>query len=389
MAIYVSGRMEIQALRVKCNNNEKGCEWKGTVGTLDEHMESCTFTLVPCPNRCKDDDDQLSMILKKDLRKHLNEQCLNRDYKCEFCGEEDNYANITQIHDKVCKNKTLVCPNAECDQVMKRFKIQRHIENDCRFAVIACKYESIGCDEKLKKKDMGTHEQDDKVHLHQALDTVVELKRSLRERSDIIIRLQQDLKTTMETIKSMKNDATNSKPNTIMSTTPAQKEFYILQEGDSFTFKLMKYSAKKANREIFMSRSFYTSVNGYNMCVLVYPNGRNGWYHGENTHVSVYIKALEGKNDKALRWPFTGTIVITLLNQSRDSNHHCKLLMVEKKADLRVGRFWGYSQFLLHSELCEPSNSNCDVHYLKDDTLYFRISLVEVIGHKPWLECTE
>ena len=45
----------------------------------------------------------------------------------------------------------------------------------------------------------------------------------------------------------------------------------------------------------------------------------------------------------------------------------------------------GHLQYIPHSELSRNPASN--TQYLKDDTLYFRIS-VEVSDHKPWLECT-
>ncbi len=45
----------------------------------------------------------------------------------------------------------------------------------------------------------------------------------------------------------------------------------------------------------------------------------------------------------------------------------------------------GNHEYIPYSKLSRDSASN--TQYLKDDTLYFRIS-VEVSDHKPWLECT-
>ena len=49
------GKRDVKALRVKCDNAERGCEWEGTVGTLEEHdvMTTCEFTPVPCPKECQ------------------------------------------------------------------------------------------------------------------------------------------------------------------------------------------------------------------------------------------------------------------------------------------------------------------------------------------------
>ena len=74
---------------MKCNNMERGCEWVGTVGTLEKHVAICGFTVVPCPKQCKNDRDEVNHFIRKDLDKHLKNDCPNRDYTCQSkCGEE-------------------------------------------------------------------------------------------------------------------------------------------------------------------------------------------------------------------------------------------------------------------------------------------------------------
>ena len=183
---------------MKCDNAERGCEWEGTVGTLEEHdmMTMCEFTPVPCPKECRL-KGTLLLIMRKDLDQHLKEECVNREHQCKYCEKKDTYANITEIHEDVCEKKAIPCPNSDCSESMQRAEINRHLENDCEHTVISCKYERIGCDVKMKRKDMGAHEQDDKAHLHQALNTVVKLK--------------DDLQSATETIESMKKENRNAK----------------------------------------------------------------------------------------------------------------------------------------------------------------------------------
>ncbi len=69
----ILGRREIRELPVKCDNMERGCQRVGTVGTLEEHVSVCQFTLVPCPKECKDDNGILK-IMRRDLQQHLEEQ---------------------------------------------------------------------------------------------------------------------------------------------------------------------------------------------------------------------------------------------------------------------------------------------------------------------------
>ena len=315
---------------MKCDNTKRGCEWEGTVGTLEEHVNTCDFTPIPCPKECKQ-NDAIQMILMKDLEKHLTKQCVNRNYKCQTCGKKDTFTNITGIHDDKCEKKVLPCPNADCTDSMQRAEIKQHLENDCEHTVISCKYEKIGCDVKMKRKDMGAHEQDDKAHLHQALNTVVELQ------------------SATQTIASI------------------QKK--------SVVFRVMK-------RKKFFSTSFYTGINGYNMRIKVHPEGSG---RDNGTHVSVFVHILEGDNDDNLKWPFIGSAKIELLNQLEDENHHFMTVIFNQEKDAHVGSNQGYPKFIRHSKL--PHDPVNNTQYLKDDTLYFRAS-VEVSGHKPWLECT-
>ena len=104
---------------------------------------------------------------------------------------------------------------------------------------------------------------------------------------------------------------------------------------------------------------------------------------GAKTHVSVFLKFLEGKYDAELKWPFIGKVTIALLNQAVDKYHHEITANISNTINVNAGTkndICGYSRFIAHSELTSKS-------YLKDDTLYFRV-LVQATDHKPWLECT-
>ena len=167
---------------MKCSNEEWGCEWVGTVGTLKEHVATCEFTLLPCPKRCKEDNDAAKHFMRKDHEKHLQNDCPNRDHECKYCGEKGTYATITEVHDKTCKKKIVPCPNPECGKTMHRQEIEEHVYTECPHTLIPCKYKGIGCDTELKREDMAAHEQDDKHHLHIALDTVATLQAERFER---------------------------------------------------------------------------------------------------------------------------------------------------------------------------------------------------------------
>jgi TNF receptor-associated factor 4 len=105
---------------------------------------------------------------------------------------------------------------------------------------------------------------------------------------------------------------------------------------------------------------------------------------------------MSGDYDDILEWPFHGEVTVELLNQLEDRHHHKEYFNFSestmKKSKQRVigtsrsATGVGKHQFIPHSQLFfKPSpipfhNSQ----YLKDDTLYFRMS-VKATPNKPWL----
>ncbi len=155
-----------------------------------------------------------------------------------------------------------------------------------------------------------------------------------------------------------------------------------LKDGEQFVIKVAGYSSRKATANIYDSDSFYTSPGGYNMCVRIYPNG---YGHGTGTHMSVSAKLLKGSYDASLSWPFVGTVTFTLLNQLSDENHRTMTLECKNINNHNIGDDRGYPRFISQSVLFQYPVKN--TQYLKNDTLYFRVS-VQVKDSKPWLTCT-
>ena len=320
---------------MRCDNIVRGCTWVGTVGTLEEHVATCKFTLLPCPKECKDGSDKVKQFMRQVLDTHLQRHCPNRDYSCQHCGQKGTYASI-QVHDKTCGKKEVTCPEFGCKEKMQRQHVPEHVKTDCQHTTISCKYLSIGCKTQLKRKDMAAHEQDSEaLHLSMALDRI----------------------------------------------NVHEVECFTLKNGEPIKLKLTEYQMKKENNECVESPSYYTSPNGYHMAISVDVNGDDS---GEGTHVSVYAKFLKGEYDAQLKWPFVGKMTFTLLNQLEDKNHHWKIVNLTKKDNIQAGMpALGYGQFIPHSALDYDAVSK--TQYLKDDTLYFRMS-VEPADHKPWLQ---
>lgn len=348
----IAGQRNIKELPVRCDNVERGCDSVVTTGTLDGHVTKCEYTLVPCPNGCNARDEDLQLMMRKDLDDHLQTKCPSRCYECKHCGEKGTYTSITDWHYKICKKYKIVpCPNPCCSLIAEHKEIIRHVETACMYTVVPCKYESIGCGIKMTRKDIKTHEKDqDEVHLHFALDKLTELNLLCPFSS-----LKKNISSYDEHLKTLK--------------------------GHSMTFRLPGYGKMKERSEVFFSEAFYTSTGGYKMSIKVYPNGDGS---DENV-LSLYCTVLKGPYDDQLQWPFMGVVKFELLNQVTDDHHHAYEMHLDSECNTLVGDFWGYKKFIDHSKLVLDSASN--TQYLMEDTLYFRVS-VKVDRCKPWLDCT-
>ena len=263
---------------------------------------------------------------------HLETQCPQRDSKCEQCGEITSFVDIvTQLHDKTCKKKILPCPNTDCTETMPREDRKRHLEN-CGYAEVPCKYQRLGCEVSMLRKDMSAHEEnEDNLHLHMAFDNGI----------------------TIEDVQGLIAAASKN------TQTP-----YV------YVYKL-----RFRRHRLFRSPLFDTGPHGYCMKIGVY---------GNDTDLEISVYLMKGKYDDDLKWPFIGKVTWKLLNQLEDNNH------IIEQEHVNMGRHeYGYiimfPKSFAYSELAHDPVKN--THYLKDDTLYISAS-VDIPDHKPWLVST-
>ncbi len=344
--MYINiGARQIKSLKVKCSNLVNGCHWVGDLGSLDAHLQSCDYALLPCTNQCKKtlSNDQIVKILKKKLEDHLTNDCPRRQYKCPHCQETGEHQERTTTHLETCPKVEVPCPNDGCKDKIPRCDVKAH-RSRCEYEPVSCKYTEVGCEVRLLRKDLKKHEEDAQLHLRVTTEAVLELK-----------------KMNSHLLKS-----TSIVPRAI---------------------RLTNYLKHKTEKDQFYSPPFYTSYTGYKMCLRVDANGNGA---GVGTHVSVFACLIKGDNDDSLSWPFTGTVTIELLNQLEDKKHHKRTTTfpANNKASRRVvgserGGGYGWPEFISHTDL--DYNANKNTRYLKDDTLVFRVS-VQVPDYKPWLE---
>ena len=269
---------------------------------------------------------------KSSIDDHMKRECPNREYSCKYCEEKGTYVSITEVHDNVCKKKSILCPNSECGSMVQRRGVKRHLET-CPYEDVPCKYAKLGCGTTMRRHVISKHESDEQSHMRMAIDTVVWLEKEvnmLKQRGNL-----------------------------------------VLKNGESMTFKMTKYKQKKDGNEVFNAPQFSTT-DGHSVVIQVHPNG-SGSSAGQHLSVIIQVGTSGNRSDiNAEVQPFNGNITVHLLNQLTDDNHHS-----------RTGRT--IAKFIASSKL--DLNSSKKTQYLKDDMLYFKVS-VDTPSPKPWLECT-
>ena len=141
----------------------------------------------------------------------------------------------------------------------------------------------------------------------------------------------------------------------------------------------------KIDSDQWYSRPFYTHPQGYKMCLRV---DANGYGKGKGTHVSVFAYLMRGGFDNHLKWPFRGHVVIQLCNQLKDKYHRGYTIDFSETTDGRIisrvtngeraKSGCGYRTFIPHNDLNFNPTTNCQ--YLKNDCLYFQIVAVESLS---------
>lgn len=376
------------------------CDWNGTVATVKQHVARCEFVLVSCSQKCKDSNGKIARILRKDFGEHLKNHCPNRNYVCRHCGEKGKYAYITHIHDQICEKKKVPCTNAECTKTMQRRMLKSH-QQSCPFTEIPCQYAALGCAMKVKRKDESPHIQDDKSHLHMALDTVVKLQKERAELVEEVDRLKHVMSSRL-TFEVPSNSSSFVSPHFYTKRYKMSVGVYMNADamdydsngdgsGDDFSDHDYSDAADDSidndDGDAASHVSMFSNDDGSHGEDASFDNDSNDDVDDDQDCqccTAVCVKLEEGDYDFEVTWPFVGEVTITLLNQLENKNHYSKTVSfkLEDSCFGGAGSRLEIPDFIRHSELAHDPVKN--TQYLKDESLYFR---VDAPDWKPWLQC--
>ena len=280
--------------KVYCTNKEQGCQWKGELSQLDNHLnsnprrwerlEGCEFTQIKC-RHCSE------FIKRSDIQYHQRELCPKRPFSCVYCKKFDSvYEHVVNKHWPKCRYYPVECTNG-CGKAVKRKLLNAHISDDCPLTVINCEFSHVGCKTKLFRKNMVKHLEENAVK-HTSL-----LAKNYKETVSQLEELKEENKQLKQQVAKMTQDLTLQ---------------HICTPICPVNFTMINFEEHKADDDEWHSPPFYTHLKGYKMQVYVTANSYGEF---EDTHTAVGVELMDGEFDDQLQWPFRGRISIRLLSQ--------------------------------------------------------------------------
>ena len=346
-------KRRVRNFKVKCRNKGRGCQWQGNLGDVDKHTDtSCDYHLVECCNEGCDEE-----VERRHLVDHMHNKCPERTYNCPFCAEEGTYCEVTTAHFTECEELPLSCPAGCGKRGLLRRNMAHHLSENCLNELVPCTFAIAGCQKIVKRRDLQQHLQDKDRHLDIVLSSHVTLSLLFRD-----IVSDRKPKLPLPFCAWLQNTPTS-------------------YPRPPWVFKMEGFQKKMKKNEVWYSDPVYSHFGGYKMCLCVYANGVED---GKGTHVSVLICMMRGDHDDNLKWPFEGSVEVSLLNQLEDSEHHTDDVWESDYSDIpesssgRVmlgerSKGWGDTEFVSHEDLDYDDDDHDNKQFLKDDTLFFRV----------------
>ena len=393
---------------MRCNKSKDGCLWKGSVGTLSMHMQSCEFDLVPCKYKYIECEVKMK---KKDMEKHQQQEDNHhlhlalQSVVVPTLSEGQSYAfELTDYTKKKENNEVFISDpfythHKGYKMCVKVYANGTGSGTGSNISASLCVLQGL-YDKKLKWPLQGVvniallNQFEDGYHgvLNIGFNEISQKLSPGKSFCSEKFISHLELSKTQERILYLKNDILYFQVTVTLPSNPpwlkcgvtmnntVEKMCKQLAYREPATFKVRNF-AKLKKDSIIYQYSMKTSYHGYSVIVKVESGGAES---GKGTHVSVSIYIKSGGYDKILSWPFIGTVQVELLNQLADNNHHSKLLKFTENDDTQVGYGLLSEKFISHEEL----HSSLNKQFLMDDTLYFRVT-VSVGQSKPWLKCSD
>jgi hypothetical protein len=125
------------------------CDWAGALSELRGHLPRCNFVPAPC-GHCG------AQLARRDAAAHAA-QCSKAPVECEQCGEQVERGALQRHVQNACRNALVACPRDCGADRMRRTALERHLENDCPLQIVACEFAEFGCRERVARNRRAEH----------------------------------------------------------------------------------------------------------------------------------------------------------------------------------------------------------------------------------------
>ncbi|XP_064383412.1 TNF receptor-associated factor 4-like [Halichondria panicea] len=380
----------LNGLMIHCPHRADGCSWMDELSKLKKHinqmpsnetrLEGCGRTDVLC-QYCK------KFISRQYIPTHETKTCPKKPYTCQYCGLSSVLDDIREKHWLVCLHFPVPCPY-ECGKRLQRQSLELHMEKKCLLTPLQCGFRYAGCEVELPRQDMANHLRDsivdhmtlmslkhreDRKEVSALKEECADLKeenKRLQSQLAVVNSETQNLKFKVVKLEMQLDHQASAVVPPVQSSPRAPLVVPPVQPPSSKVppVKLVVTDVKQLRllRDDWTFEPFY-SRGGYKMVLNVYPYGNQC---GSGTHLSVFIRLVQGEYDQQLQWPFLGKVTVTLVDQ-RLGRHKTETLYYHSWSNCGARRFntltnaHGWDTFIEHKYL--PPN------YLKNDCLVFRI----------------
>ncbi|XP_015777801.1 PREDICTED: TNF receptor-associated factor 6-like isoform X8 [Acropora digitifera] len=392
------------------------CPWKGPLGELEDHLNECDFVDVSCPKNCGKE------FQRKDLKKHLKDDCPNRTIPCIFCTVEVLW-NSMENHFQDCPQYPLSCEKCGKENI-PRNEMQDHNEKECPRAELKCPFNVVGCpfegtrpavNEHVKKKMLshlmdftkefgaltierpglqapkslsrrtrGGVEAQEQASQDVLLMNLATLCQRQQTEIDELRRLVNETKGVVEHLGRCLNESCMTPLQELTNRINRQETRAFEFEGrvcnGSYIWKIENYRQRRQDAlsgiaTALHSPAFYTSLYGYKLCLRINLNGVDC---GDGRYIALFVHMMNGDYDSVLEWPFTGRITLTILDQSEGTEfrQHISetliakpnLLAFQRPTAPRNYKGYGYVEFAPIEHIRDPQ-------YVKNNTMLVRVQI--------------
>ena len=198
----------LQGSEVWCSCKKEGCEWKGKLGKLQEHLNQdpcaspgiqlsrCEFVAVECMYKCGE------WFQRRHIATHQNEQCKKRPYSCEFCQDyASTFEDVTEMHYPECNKYPVACPNDCGTHKIERQDLESHLRDKCPLTLVDCPFNYSGCETQLPRKDMPEHVKETVTHLMLLSIKNQKLTKENQQLKERVLEREDESRRSMEAVQ--------------------------------------------------------------------------------------------------------------------------------------------------------------------------------------------